>query len=69
MSVVVTATMTTTVLLTVSQKCHIKHSPYTQESDHTIIMSQYETHCNMVPENRVKEHEAGQATATTKTHW
>ncbi len=31
------------VLLMVSHKCHIKHSPYIRELYHTIIVSQYNT--------------------------
>ncbi len=34
------------ILLTVSHKCHIKPSAYIQESQHTIIVSQYNTDYN-----------------------
>ncbi len=39
------------VLLTLSHECHIKHTAYIQESDHTIIVSQCNTDYNMVSEN------------------
>ncbi len=39
--------------LTVGHKCHVKHSPYNQESDHTIIVSQYNADYNMVSEKGV----------------